>query len=88
LIVWAGVTRRQEFLQGLKPTLLGGTPGLKPRPLKENRIREAQESSKTAPLPSKGAAPGQFIDHLTDDVLPPLIDKLSTEGNRDSTKKK
>jgi len=23
----------------------------------------------------------QFIDHLTLDVLPPLIDKLSTEGN-------
>jgi hypothetical protein len=22
----------------------------------------------------------QFIDHLTHDVLPPLIDKLSTEG--------
>jgi hypothetical protein len=23
----------------------------------------------------------EFIDHLTHDVLPPLIDKLSTEGN-------
>jgi hypothetical protein len=22
----------------------------------------------------------QFLDHLTDDVLPPLIDRLSTEG--------
>jgi hypothetical protein len=25
----------------------------------------------------------QFIDHLTQTILPPLIDKLSTEGSRD-----
>jgi hypothetical protein len=26
----------------------------------------------------------QFLDHLTHDVLPPLIDKLSTDGKRES----